>query len=134
MNLDVSLKADVFKAVGASVVEVRLADPDYLLRAGFFLSDTQSKHAGSDFGTTADYYLGAQRLFPHGSNRYGLGAVWVDDRNGINGTRWNFAISYEWRFKWGSIEYFHISHGSLLGIKKDRPNDGWNLLGVSFVL
>ena len=129
MDLDVSLKADVFKALGASVVEMRLVDPYYLLRTGFFLSDTQSKHAESSFGITANYYLGAESLFPHGKNRYGIGVSWFDQKNGINGTRWNFAFSYEWRFDGWSVEYLHVSHGSSFGIKTDRPNDGWNMLG-----
>jgi hypothetical protein len=28
------------------------------------------------------------------------------------------------------VEYRHHSHGARLGIERDRPNGGWNLLGV----
>jgi hypothetical protein len=68
--------------------------------------------------------------------RYGIGAVWIDNDNEINGTRWNFDLSLAYDLSDRIyVEYLHFSHGSkVLGIKRDIPNLGWNLIGLGFKL
>jgi hypothetical protein len=66
--------------------------------------------------------------------RFGLGVVWIDRETNYNGTRWNFdfSISYDLSERI-FCEYQHNSHGAKVGIEKDAPNEGWNLLGIGFI-
>ena len=66
--------------------------------------------------------------------RLGAGIVWIDRETNYNGTRWNFdfSISYDLSDRI-FLEYQHDSHGSKVGIKKEAPNEGWNLLGLGFI-
>jgi hypothetical protein len=66
--------------------------------------------------------------------RFGAGVVWIDRETDYNGTRWNFdfTVSYDLSDRI-FCEYQHNSHGSTVGIKKEVPNEGWNLLGIGFI-
>ena len=66
--------------------------------------------------------------------RFGFGVVWIDRETNYNGTRWNldFSVSYDLSDRI-FCEYQHNSHGSKVGIKKEAPNEGWNLLGIGFI-
>lgn len=61
----------------------------------------------------------------------GIGPSYIDQTTSLNGTQWNFSIS----IGCGKIGPFdviarHSSHGSVLGIAEDKPNGGWNFVGL----
>lgn len=62
-----------------------------------------------------------------------LGAAKLTELTKINGTYYNFTLGLRYVIdKHWSIELTHFSHGSMLGIEKDKSNAGWNLLGVAY--
>jgi hypothetical protein len=65
---------------------------------------------------------------------FGVGVLWIDRLTNYNGTRWNFdfSLSYDLSDR-VFCEYQHFSHGSKVGIEKNAPNEGWNLLGVGLI-
>lgn len=65
--------------------------------------------------------------------RAGVGPAYLQRVNAINGTRLNFSLSlYCFQWRGGGVVVRHISHGADLGIAPDRPNLGWNLVGVEW--
>jgi hypothetical protein len=122
-DLRVTLSEDFMHAHGSVLLAGRYGAA-WGLRAGAWLytDDLHPKPHG---------FVGADHVWTIGKWRAGLGAVWMDERTNVNGTNWLFDISVGYDIsRRVFVEYRHHSHGSKLGIKRDVPNGGWNLLGV----
>lgn len=64
--------------------------------------------------------------------RAGVGPAYLQHVNAVNGTRLNFSLSlYCCEWKGGGVVVRHISHGADFGIAPDRPNPGWNFVGIA---
>lgn len=62
-----------------------------------------------------------------------LGIAKLSDKSYMNGTEWNFGVHFRYAMdKNWSLVLDHYSHGSMLGIEKEKSNRGWNLLGVAY--
>jgi hypothetical protein len=100
------------------------------VRLGFWAHDPLLQTGAPHF------VAGMDRVWTYRNWRYGIGAVWIDNDNDVNGTRWNFdlALAYDLSNRI-FVEFLHLSHGSkVLGIKKDLPNEGWNFIGLGLTL
>ncbi len=69
----------------------------------------------------------------------GLGLSLSDDYTAATGTKWNFSIPIGVRFNLGKEKNMfidanvrHRSHGSKLGIRESRENNGLNILSLQF--
>lgn len=84
---------------------------------------------------SADMLLGADYRWRDNRWHYGAGIVWIDDKNALNGTRFNFDLSlgYDLSPRFGVL-FHHISHFRAAGIREGRANDGWNMLGLTLRL
>ncbi len=82
------------------------------------------------------FTVGMDHVWTYRKWRYGIGAVWIDNDNVINGTRWNFDLALAYNFSDRFfVEFLHFSHASkVLGIKKDLPNSGWDFIGLGLTL
>lgn len=58
--------------------------------------------------------------------KFRVGLAYLSDTTEISGTRLNFTLSY----KQGHFCFRHYSHGTAVGIRRDRANAGWNLAGL----
>lgn len=100
------------------------------VRVGFWTHDLHLQ-------TGAPHLLaGMDRVWTDKKWRYGIGAIWIDNDNEVNGTRWNFdlALAYDLSNRI-FVEFLHVSHGSkVLGIEKELPNAGWNFIGLGLTL
>lgn len=69
-----------------------------------------------------------------GSNWCGtLGLAHLSELTKINGTKANFLLGVRYKMtEQHSIELMHFSHGSMLGIEKEKSNAGWNLLQYNY--
>jgi hypothetical protein len=100
------------------------------MRAGVWIRDPHLQDGAPHL------FAGMDRVWTDNKWHYGLGVVWIDDVNEVNGTRWNFdlALAYDLSNRI-FVEFLHLSHGSkALGIKKDLPNLGWNFIGLGLTL
>ena len=127
-GLRLSAGVDLFRAPGTVVVNGRYGGT-WGARLGLWV------HEGSDIQphsphvlVGADYMLTFWRKF-----RGAAGVAWIDEVNNKNGTHWNFdfTLAYDLSER-VFVEYRHQSHGAELGIREDRPNDGWNIIGVGY--
>ena len=123
-DLRLSLSADFMHAHGATLLSGRYGAA-WGARAGAWLD------AGEDVHPKPHAFVGADHVWTFGSWRAGLGAIWMDEKTNVNGTNWLFDISLAYDInRRVFVEYRHHSHGSRLGIKRDVPNGGWNLIGI----
>jgi len=122
-----SVLNDVTVGAGSVLVAARYGGA-WGVRAGSFVRDVHV------VPSAPNVMLGANYVWTYSRWRGGFGAVWFDKENANNGTRWNFdfTVSFDVTDRIYA-EYQHNSHGSTIGIKTDRSNEGWNLLGIGFV-
>jgi hypothetical protein len=122
-----SVSDDFVHARGAVVVSARYGGA-WGARLGFWARE-------SNVGPSkAHYFAGIDHVWTYSKWRAGLGAVWIDEVNDLNGTHWDFDVSLGYDLSSRVfVEYRHHSHGRKLGISKDASNDGWNLVGVGLI-
>jgi len=126
-GLRLSVAEDFVHAVGSVVVSARYGGA-WGVRAGFWARDRNAE------GGAPNKFAGVDYMLTYGKWHAGLGTVWIDETNGLNGTHWDIDASLAYDLsEWVFVEYRHYSHGRKLGIKKDAPNDGWNLVGVGLI-
>lgn len=125
--LRLSLGLDVYHASGAMVASARYGG-SWNVKASAWVRDVHIRPQAPDV------LLGAGYVWTKSKWRFGAGLVWIDGENNVNGTRWNFdaSVAYDWTER-VFFEYQHYSHGTLLGLKKDASNGGWNLFGVGLI-
>lgn len=75
-----------------------------------------------------NYGMGATYDLRDGPWQAGLGAIYVRHTDGDVGTHSNFLFTGRHCWSGACLGLVHISHGSMLGIKKDKPNSGLNFL------
>jgi hypothetical protein len=123
-GLRLSVAEDFVHAPGSVVISGRYGGA-WGVRAGFWARDRNAE------GGAPNKFAGVDYMWTYEKWHAGLGTVWIDEKNSLNGTHWDFDVSLAYDLS-GRIfvEYRHYSHGRKLGIKKDAPNDGWNLVGV----
>jgi hypothetical protein len=123
-DLRLSFSMDFMHANGATLLAGRYGGA-WGLRGGGWLD------AGDDVQPKPHYFVGADHVWTIGKWRAGLGAIWMDETTNVNGTHWLFDVSLAYDINRRLfVEYRHHSHGSKLGIKRDLPNGGWNLIGI----
>ena len=126
-ELRLSVSGDFVHAPGATLVSARYGGA-WGARLGFWARES---HAES---SKAHYFAGVDHVWTYSKWRAGLGAVWIDEANDLNGTHWDFDVSLGYDLSSRVfVEYRHHSHGRKLGISKDASNDGWNLVGVGLI-
>ena len=126
-ELRLSVSGDFVHAPGATLVSARYGGA-WGARLGFWARES---HAES---SKAHYFAGVDHVWTYSKWRAGLGAVWIDEANDLNGTHWDFDVSLGYDLSNRVfVEYRHHSHGRKLGISKDASNDGWNLVGVGLI-
>ena len=123
-----SVGVDVFRAPGTVVATLRYGGT-WGAKLGYWAYTT------SDVGPhTPNVLIGADYMLTFWKKlRGGFGLAWIDEENNVNGTRWNFdtTVAYDLSER-VFIEYRHQSHGAVLGISKDKPNGGWNIVGAGY--
>jgi hypothetical protein len=127
-GLRLSAGIDVFRTPGTVVATGRYGGT-WGARLGYWV------RSGSDVGPRAPVVLiGADYMLTFWKRvRGGIGLAWIDGENNVNGTRWNFdtTLAYDLSDRL-FVEYRHQSHGAALGIRKDAPNGGWNVVGLGY--
>jgi len=119
----VALSEDFMHASGSTLLALRYGGAWGVTAGGWLATD--------DVHPDPHGFAGANRVWTSGRWRAGLGAIWMDEETSVNGTHWLFDVSLSYDFtRRVYVEYRHFSHGSKLGIAKDKPNGGWNLIGV----
>lgn len=122
-DLRLSLSEDFMHAHGATLLSGRYGAA-WGATAGAWLD-------AGDVHPEPHGFVGADRMWTTGSWRAGLGAIWMDKTTSVSGTHWLFDVSLSYDLnRRVFVEYRHFSHGARLGIKKDVPNGGWNLIGI----
>jgi len=126
-GLRLSVLDDITVGAGSVLVSARYG-AGWGLKAGAWVRDVHV------VPSAPNVLLGANYVWTYSNWRLGAGVIWIDQENSNNGTRWNFdlTISYDVSAR-VFCEYQHNSHGATFGIKKDAPNEGWNLLGIGLV-
>jgi len=124
VELRLSVSEDFVHAPGTVVIAGRYGGA-WGARVGFWAGNSHIEPRAPNKFAGVDY------VWTYSKWRAGLGAVWIDETNDLNGTHWDFDISLGYDL-WNRsfVEYRHHSHGRKLGISKDASNDGWNLVGV----
>jgi len=124
--LQLSVSDALKNASGSIIVAGRYGD-EWGVRAGFW-AHAQNLAA---YAETPNVFFAVDRMITVRRLRAGLGIAWIDEVNNVNGTRWNFiwsmAVDLPDRF---FLELLHMSHGAALGIEEDKPNHGWNFIGI----
>jgi len=125
--LRLSLGLDVYRAAGAMVASVRYGG-NWNVKAGAWVRDVHI------LPEAPNMLLGGGYMWTKSKWRFGAGLVWIDGENNVNGTPWNFdaSVAYDWSDR-AFFEYQHYSHGTLLGLRRDVSNGGWNLFGVGLI-
>jgi hypothetical protein len=126
-GLRLSVADDFVHAQGSIVVSGRYGDA-WGVRLGFWARDSHVDPGAPNV------LAGVDRAWTRAKWRYGVGLVWIDETNKLNGTNWNFDafLAYDLTDRL-FVEYRHYSHGRVFGIQKDAANGGWNLIGVGFL-
>jgi len=126
-DLRLSVSEDFVHARGAMVVSARYGG-SWGARLGFWARESNVEPSAANF------FAGIDRVWIYSKWRAGLGAVWIDKVNDLNGTHWDFDVSLGYDMSSQVfVEYRHHSHGRKLGISKDASNDGWNLIGIGLI-
>lgn len=126
-ELRLSVSDDFVHARGSTLVSARYGGA-WGARLGFW---THESHVES---SKAHFFAGIDHVWTYSNWRAGLGAVWIDEVNELNGTHWDFDVSLGYDLSSRVfVEYRHHSHGRKLGISKNASNDGWNLVGVGVI-
>jgi len=122
--LRLTVAEDFVHAKGSVVVSARYGGA-WGVRAGVWT------HATGFEGGKPTGFAGANYMWTYGNWRAEFGTVWIDKTSDLNGTHWDFdvAAAYDLSDRW-FVEWRHYSHGRKLGIAENKPNDGWNLIGV----
>lgn len=65
---------------------------------------------------------------------FNVGGAYLSKTNWINGTKYNFALNSGVKLADNlAVEWWHYSNGAQFGIgPKDKPNHGWNFIGVNY--
>ena len=127
-GLRLSVGVDRLHVPGTDVVNGRYGGT-WGVRLGLWVhdgSDIQPRSPHVLVG--ADYMLTIEKKF-----RVGAGIAWIDEVNNKNGTHLNFdfTLAYDLSER-VFVEYRHQSHGTILGIGGNSPNDGWNIIGAGY--
>ena len=126
-SLRLSLGLDVYHAAGAMVAQARYGG-SWNVKAGAWVRDV---HVHPE---APNVLLGGGYVLTKSKWRFGAGVVWIDEENDLNGTRWNFDLSLGYDLSDRLfLEFAHYSHGSGLGIRRDKPNSSWNLFNVGLI-
>jgi hypothetical protein len=126
-DLRLSVSEDFVHARGSMMVSARYG-AGWGARLGFWARDSHVEPS------KANFFAGIDHVWTYSKWRAGLGAVWIDEVNDLNGTHWDFDVSLGYDLSSRIfVEYRHHSHGRKLGISKDKSNDGWNLIGVGLI-
>ena len=126
-DLRMSVSDDFVHARGSMVVSARYGGA-WGARVGVWARES---HVES---SKANFFAGIDHVWTYSKWRAGLGAVWIDKVNDLNGTHWDFDVSLGYDLSGRVfVEYRHHSHGRKLGISKNASNDGWNLVGVGVI-
>lgn len=126
-ELRLSVSDDFVHAPGSTVVSARYGGA-WGARLGFWARESHAERS------TANFFAGVDHVWTYSKWRAGLGAVWIDQVNDLNGTHLDFDVSLGYDLaSWVFVEYRHHSHGRKLGISKNASNDGWNLIGVGLI-
>jgi hypothetical protein len=127
VDLRLSLADAVSWGTGSNVVTGRYGG-NWGVKLGFWIRDSHVEPGAPNMLAGVDY------VWTKSKWRFGFGTVWIDEENRINGTRWNFDLSLAYGLSSRVfVEYQHYSHGSILGIRKDESNEGWDLVGVGLI-
>ena len=126
-DLRLSVSDDFVHARGSMLVSARYGG-GWGARLGFWVRES---HVES---SKANFFAGIDHVWTYSKWRAGIGAVWIDEVNDLNGTHWDFDVSLGYDLSSRVfVEYRHHSHGRKLGISKDASNDGWNLIGIGLI-
>jgi len=126
-DLRLSVSEDFVHARGSMVVSARYGG-GWGARLGFWARESHVEPS------KANFFAGIDHVWTYSKWRAGLGAVWIDEVNELNGTHWDFDVSLGYDLSNRVfVEYRHHSHGRKLGISKNASNDGWNLVGVGVI-
>jgi len=126
-DLRLSVSDDFVHAPGSMVVSARYGG-GWGARLGFWARNSNVEASAPNF------FFGIDHVWTYSKWRAGLGAVWIDELNDLNGTHLDFDVSLGYDLSSRVfVEYRHHSHGRKLGIRKDASNDGWNLVGVGLI-
>jgi hypothetical protein len=126
-DLRLSVSDDFVHARGSTLVSGRYGGA-WGARLGFWARESHVESSKANFFAGVDY------VWTYSNWRAGLGAVWIDEVNDLNGTHWDFDVSLGYDLSSRVfVEYRHHSHGRKLGVRKNASNDGWNLVGVGVI-
>ena len=126
-ELRLSVSDDLVHARGSTLVSARYGGA-WGARLGFWARESQVEPS------KAHFFAGVDHVWTYSKWRAGLGAVWIDEVNDLNGTHWDFDVSLGYDLSSRVfVEYRHHSHGRKLGISQNASNDGWNLVGVGLI-
>ncbi len=124
VDLRLSVSDDFGFAPGSVVIAGRYGGA-WGARLGFWARDSHVEPRAPNKFAGVDY------VWTYSKWRPGLGAVWIDQTNDLNGTHWDFDLSLGYDLSSRVfVEYRHHSHGKNLGIRRHASNHGWNLIGV----
>jgi len=126
-DLRLSVSDDFVHARGAMLVSARYGG-NWGARLGFWARESNVEPS------KANFFAGIDHVWTYSKWRAGVGAVWIDEVNDLNGTHWDFDVSLGYDLSSRVfVEYRHHSHGRKLGISKNASNDGWNLIGIGII-
>jgi hypothetical protein len=127
VDLRLSIGVDVVNAPGAGVVSGRYGG-DWGAKIGFWENRDRVQSGAPDM------LAGVDHVWTYSSWRAGLGLVWINKVNRLNGTYLDFDLSLAYDLSSQvSLEFRHFSHGGMFGIDRAAPNRGWNLIGIGFI-
>jgi len=126
-ELRLSVSDDFVHAPGSTLVSDRYGGA-WGARLGFWARESHAEPS------KAHFFAGVDHVWTYSKWRAGLGAVWIDEVNDLNGTHLDFDVSLGYDLSSRVfVEYRHHSHGRKLGISPNASNHGWNLLGVGLI-
>lgn len=127
VDLRLSVSEDFVHAPGSVLVSGRYGGA-WGARLGSWVRDSHVEPGAPHM------FAGVDHVWTYSKWRAGLGAVWIDEVNNLNGTHWDFDVSLGYDLTdQVFVEYRHHSHGRKLGISRDASNDGWNLIGIGLI-
>jgi len=126
-DLRLKVADDFYYARGSVVVSGRYGGA-WGVKVGVWARDSNA-HPGAP-----NYFAGVDHVWSVSRWRLGLGSVFIDELNELNGTHLDFDITAAYDLTDRVfVEYQHFSHGKKLGIKRHAYNHGWNLIGVGVI-